>query len=60
MSKIVKFIRIDDGEEFTLNEDGVTYSLEFMKREFPDSLIRKYKKEHLMGSHFRAVYDKEN
>jgi len=60
MKKIIKFIRVDDGEEFTLNEDGETYSLEFMKRKFPKSLTHKYRKEHLMGSHFRPVYSKED
>ena len=60
MNKILKFIRVDDGEEFTLNKDGKTYSLEFMKREFPNSLTHKYKKEALMGSQFRPVYIKDN
>jgi hypothetical protein len=59
MDKIIKFIRIDDGEEFTLNEDGKTYSSEFMKREFPKSLTHKHSKEALTGSHFRPVYSKE-
>ena len=56
MNKIIKFIRIDDGEEFTLNKDGMTYSLENMKKEFPNHLHMKYKEEHLMNEHFKPVY----
>ena len=54
--KIIKFIRIDDGEEFTLNEDGSTYSLEFMKKKFPKNLTHKHEKEHLMNKQFKPVY----
>jgi len=56
MRKIVKFVRKDDGEEFTLNSDGKTYSLAFMKRRFPKSFTFKYTKAHLSGGSFRAVY----
>lgn len=56
MKKIIKFIRVDDGEVFTLNSDGKTYSLELMKRDFPKSHTFKYSKEVLTNSSFRAVY----
>ena len=57
MEKIIKFIRIDDGEEFTLNKDGVTYSPEHMKREYPESLTHKYEEKHLMNKYFKPVYE---
>ena len=57
MNKIIKFIRIDDGEEFTLNKDGVTYSNEYMKREYPKSLTHKYEKRHLTDKYFKPVYE---
>jgi len=47
------FIRKDDGERFTLNEDGVTYSMEAMKRDFPDSLHQKWGERHLSNKAFR-------
>lgn len=37
-----KFIRIDDGEEITLNDDGETYSFESMKKQFPNNLHMEY------------------
>jgi hypothetical protein len=36
-------IRPDDGEIFSINSDG-TYSLELMKREFPNSSLMSYSK----------------
>ena len=38
----VAYLRIDDNELFTLNEDGETYSLHWTKVEFPDSIHSKY------------------
>jgi hypothetical protein len=54
--RIVAFIRKDDNEMFTLNSDGKTYSLEFMKRNFPKSLTMKYTKKQLSSDSFRAVW----
>lgn len=51
------FIRIDDGERFTLNEDGKTYSLEMMKKDFPGHLHHKYEEHHLTGEAFRFVME---
>jgi len=47
------FVRIDDGERFTPNGDG-TWSLEMMKKDFPDSLCHKYKEHHLNNEYFRV------
>ena len=48
------FTRKDDGERFTLNEDGVTYSMEMMKKDFPDSLHQKWEERHLSNKAFRC------
>lgn len=53
MKKLPKtLIRPDDKERFTLNKDGETYSLEFMKKEFPKSLRCKYSFEVLKSHGF--------
>jgi hypothetical protein len=46
-----EIIRIDDGEVFTLNADGKTYSLEFMKRRFPSHLYSEYTYKVLMENY---------
>jgi hypothetical protein len=51
-----KYIRNDDGEEFTLNEDEDTYSLEMMKREFPANHHMKWREEQFPLTHFSPVY----
>lgn len=43
----IAFIRRDDEELFTLNEDKITYSLQMMKDQFPNSLHMKYTEEQL-------------
>ena len=48
------FIRKDDGERFTLNDDGVTYSMEAMKKDFPNSLHQKWQERHLSSKAFRC------
>ena len=53
--KPVKFVR-NDGEEFTLNNDGNTYSLEFMKKEYPASRLVKYNAFQLAAGNFTPVY----
>jgi len=57
--KIIAFKRIDDGELFTLNDDGITYSLKFMKDEFPDSLHMMYFPQNFQQDYFLPVYEKE-
>lgn len=42
MKKPKIYIRPDDKEVFSLNKDGKTYSLEFMKKKHPKSLTFKY------------------
>lgn len=46
--------RQDDNEKFSLNEDGETYSIEFMKVKFPKSFTFKYRYEVLMSYGFRT------
>lgn len=46
------FIRKDDGERFTLNDDGETYSLEAMKRDYPGHRHHKYKEGDFHGDLF--------
>lgn len=50
-----QIIRIDDGEVFSLNENG-TYQLEMMKQKFPNHLRLEYTYEVLIENfkgHFR-------
>jgi len=54
--KPIKFIRPDDGEVFSLNDDGITYSLQKMKDEFPNHLHTKYTKELLIDLSFTPMY----
>lgn len=42
MRAVKTFIRPDDGEQFTLNEDRTTYSLEAMKQDFPHNLHMRW------------------
>lgn len=56
MKKPVAYIRPSDGERFTLNPDGVTYSLEFMKTNFPGSSRRNYDGEHLESLGFKPSW----
>jgi hypothetical protein len=53
---IIAFKRKDDGELFTLNKDKTTYSLKFMKKEFPNHLHMKYEKKHLQSDKFLPIY----
>lgn len=55
-ARIPKVIqRIDDGETFSLNEDGETYSSEAMKRDFPNSIHHKYTQQQLLIKGFRIL-----
>lgn len=47
------FIRIDDGERFTLNKDSKTYSMERMKKDYPNHRRHKWEERHLSGPAFR-------
>ena len=52
----LKMERISDGELFTLNEDGVTYSAETMKRQFPNHKYAEFPLASLVnGGGFRIV-----
>jgi len=55
---ILKFVRKDDREEFTLNSDKVTYSNAYMKKHYPKHFHFKYNKEAFRSSYFFAVGDK--
>lgn len=52
-----QIIRIDDGEVFSLNENG-TYSLEMMKQKFPNHLYSEYTYEVLMEN-FKGCFRHE-
>jgi len=56
MNTPIAFKRKDDGELFTLNKDKITYSLKFMKDDFPDNLHMKYEKKHLRSDKFLPIY----
>lgn len=45
---IVLEVKRDDGEIFSINEDG-TYSLEMLKKDFPNSLMMKYTLKRLLS-----------
>jgi len=51
-SQIVAFERCDDGELFTLNDDGVTYSMQKSKLQFPDSLHTRNTAQELIDTDF--------
>ena len=56
--KVVAFERISDGELFTINEDGETYSLSWTKEKYPDSLYLKYKVPALNDpQYFKPIYE---
>ena len=57
--KIIAFERIADGELFTLNEDGITYSLKYMKDNFPDNLHMKFLPKYLRSKIFKPIYEQE-
>ena len=50
------FVRADDGEIFSLNEDGKTYSLHQMKIDFPDNLHMQYTRKQLSSVAFEEKY----
>lgn len=60
MNKIVAFKRIDDGEIFSVNENG-TYSAQYMKDHFPDHAHQGYTTEQLseLTRYFDAIYSGE-
>ena len=50
--QIVAFERCDDGEIFTLNADGATYSNHQSKLQFPDNLHHEYTAKELINTDF--------
>jgi len=50
--QIVAFERCDDGELFTLNDDGVTYSMQKSKQLYPDSLHTRNTAQELIDTDF--------
>lgn len=46
--KIVAFRRVSDNELFTLNDDGLTYSMELEKRQYPKSVHMHWSKDTLL------------
>lgn len=59
MEQIIAFKRPSDGMIFSINDDG-TFSLEFLKKEYPDSLSIKYIKESLLKHNFIPLYQTMN
>ena len=53
MRKPKAYIRPDDKEVFSLDEDGKTYSLELMKKEFPKSHRFKYTEAKMIECGFK-------
>ena len=52
----LKLVRISDGELFTLNADGTTYSVESFKQQFPHNNASKFSLAALVnGGGFRIV-----
>lgn len=47
---VEKFIRPDDGEIFSLNEDLTTYSDLILKQQFPEHLHMKWTRNQLLDS----------
>lgn len=56
MNKIIAFIRPDDGEIFSLNEDEETFSLKWLKEQFPNHLHHKFSKTVLICHKFTPIY----
>ena len=50
------FVRLDDGERFTLNKDGITYSLEKSKEQFPDNYHTEYTESMLSNGNLFEPY----
>lgn len=59
MEQIIAFKRPSDGEIFSVNVDG-SFSLEFLKKEYPNSLSMKYTKECLLEHNFIPLYQNMN
>jgi predicted kinase len=59
MKQITAFKRPSDGEVFSINDDG-SFSLEFIKKEYPDSMPIKHTKETLLKHKFIPLYQNMN
>jgi len=55
----IAFRRLDDGEMFTLDPNGETYSNKYIKEKFPDSLTHGYKPYRFSPDLFEPVYEEE-
>lgn len=55
--KPIAFRRLDDGELFTINEDGFSYSLEGSKKAWPNHLHSKFNARHLPLPYFEPIYN---
>lgn len=58
MDEIIAFKRPDDGKLFTLNQDG-TYSLDWLKKEFPNHIHQKYPAGLLAEFGFEQIFKYE-
>ena len=59
LQPVKAYIRIDDGEKFTINPDG-TYSIEKMKRDFPDHLHHKTSAKRFEYLVARGLFQRES
>ena len=58
--KPIAFKRLDDDELFTLNDDSKTYSMENMKKDFPNSFYLKYRPSTFNTLWFEPIYSNES
>lgn len=58
MNKIIAFIRPNDNELFTVNQDG-TFSNDRMKKGFPNNIHQTWSQENLEAMRFHPVLDAE-
>lgn len=57
MKQVIAFKRPHDGKLFTLNSDGITYSLEMFKEMFPKQIHSEYSKEKMLECKFIPIYE---
>ena len=58
MDEIIAFKRPDDGEIFSINPDG-TFSLDRMKKDFPDSFTFTYTRQKMEENNFIPIHKNE-
>jgi hypothetical protein len=62
MNRLMKpkyLVRPDDLEIFSLNSDDETYSLDFIKKKYPESLYNRYSLDRLINIDFFPAGDKD-